>query len=337
MTASPDPQELHVVFVVFDGMKMLDVAGPAEVFAEANRFGATYRLSYVSVDGLPVATSVGTLFPVHGDSAVLATAHTAIMSGGDILVSRPIPPDLIDMVRTLRGHTSRIVSICTGSFILAAAGLLDGKRATTHWRHADLLARAYPRIDVEPDALFVRDGDTFTSAGVSAGIDLALALIEQDHGSDLAREVARSLVVFMQRPGGQSQFSAPLQIRPPKTQQLRAVVELVHAQPALKHTASSMAREVGVSSRHLTRMFAAELQMTPAKFVERARIDRAQAMLDAGHGVEETARHAGFGSTETMRRAFLARLGVTPSDYRSRFATTRVPHSTSDPVSVSER
>ena len=336
MTALPDVHDIHVVFVVFDGMKMLDVTGPAEVFAEANRFGANYRLSYISVDGAPVSTSVGTLFPVHGDASVLKTADTAIVSGGDILVSRPIPSGLADMVRTLRGRTPRIVSICTGSFILAAAGLLDGRRATTHWRHADLLARAYPRIDVEPDALFVRDGDTFTSAGVSAGIDLALALVEQDHGSDLAREVARSLVVFMQRPGGQSQFSAPLQIRPPKTPELRAVIELIHAQPALAHTATSMASEVGVSTRHLTRMFTAELQMTPAKFVERARIDHAQAMLDAGHGVQETARHAGFGSAETMRRAFLTRLGVTPSDYRSRFATTRTSQGTSNPMSVSE-
>jgi transcriptional regulator GlxA family with amidase domain len=337
MKTTPDPMDHHVVFVVFDGMKMLDVIGPAEVFAEANRFGATYRLSYVSTAGAPVSTSVGTLFPVHGDAALLSTADTAVVSGGDILVSAPIPSGLADMVETLRGKASRIVSICTGSFILAAAGLLDGRRATTHWRHADLLARAYPLIDVEPDALFVRDADTFTSAGVSAGIDLALALVEQDHGSDLARQVARSLVVFMQRPGGQSQFSAPLQIRPPSTPQLRAVVELVHAQPALEHTANSMAREVGVSPRHLTRLFTAELHTTPAKFVERARIDRAQAMLNAGHAVEETARHAGFGSTETMRRVFLARLGVTPSDYKSRFATTRTPDRRADPVSVSER
>ncbi|MFW6775970.1 GlxA family transcriptional regulator [Nocardioides sp. CPCC 205120] len=333
--ARSDPQD-DVVFIVFDGMKMLDVTGPAEVFAEANRLGATYRLSYVSVDGAPVTTSVGTLFPVDGDSGALPTGGTAVVSGGDVLVGTPIPPGLTDMVRTLGGRAHRIVSICTGSFILAAAGLLDGRRATTHWRHADLLARAYPRVAVEADALFVRDGDTFTSAGVSAGIDLALALVEEDHGADLAREVARDLVVFMQRPGGQSQFSAPLQIRPPRTPQLRAVLELVNAQPALAHTATSMAREAGVSPRHLSRLFAAELQTTPAKFVERARISHAQVMLDAGHPVEETARHAGFGSTETMRRAFLARLGVTPSDYRSRFATTRTSRRGADRMSGSE-
>jgi transcriptional regulator GlxA family with amidase domain len=215
-----------------------------------------------------------------------------------------------------------MVSICTGSFVLARAGLLDGRRATTHWRHADLLARAFPKVTVSPDALFVRDGDVYTSAGVSAGIDLALSLVQEDHGPDLARDVARDLVMFMQRPGGQTQFAAPLRIRAPRTPALRAVVDLVSAQPALDHSTATLAAHVGVSPRHLARLFATELDTSPAKFVERARLDHAQSLLDAGHGVAETARLVGFGSGETMRRLFVARLGVSSSHYRARFTTT---------------
>jgi transcriptional regulator GlxA family with amidase domain len=215
-----------------------------------------------------------------------------------------------------------MVSICTGSFVLASSGLLDGRRATTHWRYTDLLARAYPKISVSRDALFVHDTGVYTSAGVSAGIDLALSLVEQDHGPDLARDVARDLVMFMQRPGGQTQFAAPLQVKAPRTPTLRTVMDLVSAQPALDHSTSSLAAHAGVSPRHLARLFAAELDTSPAKFVERTRLDHARSLLDAGHGVAETARLVGFGSAETMRRLFVSRLGVSPSQYRARFKTT---------------
>lgn len=311
-----------VVFLVFDGVKMLDVAGPAEVFAEATVFEAEYTLSYVSVSGRPVRTSVGTRFPVDGAAAELADVGTIVVPGGDALPTTPIPAELVDTVRLLRPRAARLVSVCTGSFLLAAAGVLDGRRATTHWRHAGLLARAHPTVEVQPDALFVEDDGVFTSAGVSAGIDLALALVERDHGPDLARDVARSLVMFMQRPGGQSQFSAPLEMRAPRASTLRAVIDLVSARPALDHSAGSLASYASVSPRHLNRLFAAELGTTPAKFVEQIRLDHAKAMLDGGHGVAETAQAVGFGSAETMRRVFVARLGVSPSHYRDRFSTT---------------
>jgi transcriptional regulator GlxA family with amidase domain len=184
------------------------------------------------------------------------------------------------------------------------------------------LARAYPDVLVEADALFVEDSGVFTSAGVSAGMDLALALVERDHGADLARTVARRLVMFMQRPGGQSQFSAPLEVRRPRTPALREVVDLVSAQPALDHSARVMAGRVGVSSRHLARLFAGELGITPARFVEQVRLDHAKALLDVGHGVALAAREAGFGSSETMRRVFVARLGASPSEYRARMSTS---------------
>lgn len=312
-------RDRHVTFVVFDGMKMLDMAGPAEVFAEANHFGARYTVSRVSPSGKAVVTSVGIELPVDGTADAVPDPDTTVVVGGDVLVGAPVPADLVDTVLRLRPRSRRLVSICTGSFMLAAAGLLAGLRATTHWRHAPLLSRAYPDVRVEADAIFVEDGGIFTSAGVSAGIDLALALVEHDHGPDLARAVARNLVVFMQRPGGQSQFSAPLEVRPPRTPSLRAVVDLVSAQPALDHSAGNLAARAGVSTRHLARLFATELDTTPARFVEHVRLDHAKALLDSGHGVAETARAVGFGSAETMRRTFVARLGISPSQYRARF------------------
>lgn len=310
-----------IVFLVFDGMKMLDVTGPAEVFAEANLSGAAYEISYVSASGEPVTTSVGIRLPVDGTPEQVADADTVVVSGGDALVKR-LPDGLVAAIQVLQGRTRRLVSICTGSFALAAAGVLSGRRATTHWRAAERLARAYPDVQVQVDALFVEDGGVFTSAGVSAGMDLALALVEHDYGPDLARTVARSLVMFMQRPGGQSQFSAPLEVRRPRTPALREVVDLVSAQPALDHSARSLAARVGVSPRHLARLFAGELDTTPARYVEQVRLDHAKALLDAGHGVAQTAREAGFGSSETMRRVFVARLGASPSEYRARMSTS---------------
>ncbi|MBU8813242.1 GlxA family transcriptional regulator [Mycolicibacterium goodii] len=310
-----------VVIVVFDGMKLLDVAGPAEVFAEANRFGADYQLRIASVDGRAVTTSIGTGFPVDDTISQIAQADTVLVSGGDDLVGRPIDPDLVDAVRKLSGRTRRLASICTGTFILANAGLLDGRRATTHWRHAGRLKRAYPGVSVEPDAIFVRDGDIYTSAGVSAGIDLALALVELDHGSDLVREVARSLVVYLKRAGGQSQFSTLIESDAPQQSALRRVTDAIAADPAADHSVRSLAKVAALSTRQLTRLFQAELGTTPARFVEMVRIDAARAALDAGLSVGDTARQAGFGSAETLRRVFVTHLGVSPKAYRDRFRT----------------
>ncbi|MFJ5990902.1 GlxA family transcriptional regulator [Lentzea sp. NPDC092896] len=311
-----------VVFVVFDGMKMLDVTGPAEVFAEANLAGADYSIRYVSPSGEAVTTSVGIRLPVDGVAGDVAEADTVIVSGGEALGRLPVPVELVAAIRELAPRVRRLVSICTGSFALAAAGVLSGRRATTHWKQAGRLARGYPDVEVLADAIFVEDGGVFTSAGVSAGMDLALALVERDYGADLARTVARSLVMFMQRPGGQSQFSAPLEVRRPSTPVLREVVDLVSAQPALDHSAGNLAARVGVSARHLARMFVSELDTTPARFVEQVRLDHAKALLDAGLGVAQAARQAGFGSSETMRRVFVARLGVSPSEYRARMSTS---------------
>jgi transcriptional regulator GlxA family with amidase domain len=311
-----------VVFVVFDGMKLLDVAGPAEVFAEANRFGAPYRVVMASVDGRDVVTSVGTRLAVSTSTGAVEDVDTVVVSGGDDLVGRPIDRDLVAAVQALRPRTRRMASICTGSFILAQAGLLDGRRATTHWRQTALLSRAYPRINVEPDAIFVRDGDIYTSAGVSAGIDLALALVEDDHGADLVRDVARSLVVYLKRAGGQSQFSALVESRAPERSQLRRVTDAIAADPGAEHTVTTLAAQASLSTRQLTRLFQSELGTTPARYVEMIRIDAARSALDAGRSVEDSARLAGFGSAETLRRVFVSQLGLSPRAYRDRFKST---------------
>jgi transcriptional regulator GlxA family with amidase domain len=200
--------------------------------------------------------------------------------------------------------------------------MLDGRRATTHWRHTRLLARAYPQITVEPDAIFIRDGDVYTSAGVSAGIDLALALVEDDHGADLVRDVARSLVVFLKRAGGQSQFSALVEAQPPRRSELRAVTDAIAANPAADHSVKTLAARACLSTRQLTRQFQTELGTTPARYVETIRIDSARAALDAGRSVTDAAHLAGFGSAETLRRVFATELGISPKAYRDRFATT---------------
>ena len=313
--------ELDVVIVVFDGVKLLDAVGPAEVFAEANRFGARYRLRFVSPDGNGVSTSVGTRFAVAASVDAITDVDTVLVAGGDGLVGRPIDPALVDAVKALSGRTRRLASICTGAFILATAGVLDGRRVTTHWRHTRLLANAFPKVHVEPDAIYVDDGNVFTSAGVSAGIDLALGLVERDHGSDLVREVARSLVVYLKRAGGQSQFSVLVESDPPPESALRRVIDAIAADPAATHSVTTLAAHAALSTRQLTRLFHAQLDTTPGRYVELVRVDLAKAALDAGHSVGESARLAGFRSPETFRRVFLNHLGVSPKVYRDRFRT----------------
>jgi transcriptional regulator GlxA family with amidase domain len=308
--------------LVFDGMKMLDLSGPAEVFSEANRYGARYRLSIVSVGGGPVLSSIGMRVPADADAAAAEAYDTLLVVGGDLLPASPVAPALSAAARALADRAGRVASVCTGAFVLGAAGLLEDRRATTHWQHTSVLARSCPSTRVEPDAIFVKDGTTYTSAGVTAGIDLALTLVEEDHGPDLPREVARSLVVYMQRAGGQSQFSASLQGPAPRTPVLRLIQDAVQADPTADHSLDSLAALVRVSPRHLTRLFRAELGTTPMKYVELIRFDMAKALLDAGHNATEAASLSGFPSYESLRRAFARHLGLSPARYQRRFATT---------------
>jgi transcriptional regulator GlxA family with amidase domain len=310
-----------VVIVVFDEVTLLDVAGAAEVFVEANRFGADYQLKIASMDGYDVTSSIGTRLGVTDSISAIESADTVLVAGSDDLPRRPIDPALVDAIRSISTRTRRMASICTGSFILAQAGLLRGRRATTHWHDARLFARAFPDVTVEPDAIFVRDGDIFTSAGVSSGIDLALALVEMDYGTELVREVARWLVVYLKRAGGQSQFSVLVEADPPPQSPLRAATDAVADDPAANHSVKSLAVRASLSTRQLTRLFQSELGMSPARYVELVRIDCARGALESGRSVAETAGVAGFGSSETLRRVFVNHLGISPKAYRDRFRT----------------
>lgn len=312
-----------VAILVYDGVKLLDIAGPADVFAEANRLGADYRVSLVSPTGADVVTSIGIRIAVDGGPDFQPAPQTFLIAGGDIFPREAVPRDLIDAAALGAASAGRVASICTGAFILAAAGLLDGKRATTHWKVAHTLASRYPLTRVEPDAIYVRDGTTYTSAGVSAGIDLALALVEEDHGPDLTREVARALVVYLQRAGGQSQFSAPLQGSPPRTPALRSIVDHVTADPSARHSLAELGDHLNLSARHLTRLFREELSTTPAKYVESIRFDIAKALLDQGYTATQAAERAGFPSYESLRRVFARELEMSPAAYQRRFRTAR--------------
>ncbi|MDT9695675.1 helix-turn-helix domain-containing protein [Streptomyces sp. P17] len=258
-------------------------------------------------------------------ATAIGPVDTLVVAGADRLAEQTPEAELLAAAAHLAERTPRVASVCTGAFVLAELGLLDGRSATTHWRHANTLARRHPRVRVEPDALHVRDGRYVTSAGISAGIDLALALVEADHGADTAREAARELVVFMQRPGGQSQFSTALETPPPRSDLLASLTASVLADPAADHSPPAMAAAAALSTRHLTRLFRTELHTTPARWVERVRLDRAQQLLLDGHSVTSAAHHSGLGSDETLRRAFARHLGTTPTEYRSRFTTTRPP------------
>ncbi|MFC9840265.1 GlxA family transcriptional regulator [Rhodococcus sp. NPDC127530] len=322
VSARPTPHAHRVAILAYDGVKLLDVAGPAEVFAEANRFGADYKIVLLSPNGADVATSIGIRISVDGNAQSEPAPDTFLVAGGDIYPRTAVTRDLVEATQILAQRAGRIGSICTGAFILGAAGLLEGRRATTHWKVARELAARHPGTVVEPDAIYVRDGTTYTSAGVSAGIDLALALVEDDHGPDLTRDVARRLVVYLQRAGGQSQFSAPLQGPPPRAPVLRRIVDLVTADPAGNHSLTELARHLNVSPRHLTRLFRTELSTTPARYVERIRFDMAKALLDQGHNATQAASLAGFPSYESLRRVFARELAISPTVYQRRFSTT---------------
>jgi transcriptional regulator GlxA family with amidase domain len=247
-----------------------------------------------------------------------STPHTLLVPGGE--GTRRPDPRLIDWLRDHAPHAGRLVSVCTGALLLAEAGLLDGHRATTHWRVCDHLAAAYPGVEVEPDPIFVRDGRVSTSAGVTAGIDLALALVEEDLGRDVALAVARNLVVFLRRPGNQSQFSAQLAAQTASREPLREVQHWITRHPEADLSVESLAGRAGLSPRHFARAFQAETGTTPGRYVERVRLEHARRLLeDTADGVTKISRASGYGTTEAMRRAFMKSLGVAPAEYRRRF------------------
>jgi transcriptional regulator GlxA family with amidase domain len=230
--------------------------------------------------------------------------------------------ELIDWLRAAARRSRRVASVCTGAFLLAEAGLLEGRRATTHWSACAALGRSHPAVRVEPDPIFVRDGDLYTSAGVTAGMDLALALVDEDLGREVALEVARWLVLFVRRPGGQSQFSAQLAAQTAEREPLRELQAWISDNLDADLSVPALARRACMSERNFARAFRREVGMTPAAYVEAVRVEGARNALEvAAAPVEQVARQAGFGTVETMRRAFRRRLGVSPGDYRNRFSS----------------
>lgn len=260
---------------------------------------------------------------VDGSATAQPAPDTFLIPGGDVYPRTPVTRELAEAARDLAARAGRVASVCSGAFVLGATGLLDGSRASTHWKITGELAARHPKARVEPDAIYVRDGTVYTSAGVTAGIDLALALVEEDHGPDISRQVAPSLVVYLHRAGGQSQFSAPLQGPPPRSPALRRVVDLVTADPAGPYSLAELAGRLNVSTRHLTRLFREELGITPARYVESIRFDIAKSLLDQGYTATQTASMAGFPSYESLRRVFARELSISPAAYQRRFATAR--------------
>lgn len=333
----PGTGPLLVTVFVFPGVRLLDVTGPIEVFTSANDFGGRYRVQIASEDGAEVITSAGTR--LRADLSVddlREPSDVLVVPGGSEWETLIKDDALLDAVRRLNGRARCTASVCTGAFLLAAAGLLDGRRATTHWRHSRQLALRFPSVRVDSDAIFVRDGHMMTSAGVSTGIDLSLALVEEHYGAEVARSVAKDMVIFLQRPGGQSQFSVRSRASHIHQEMLRQVLDAVVEDPGANHTLSAMARRAGVSVRHMTRLFYEEVGTTPARYVEQVRVEAAQVLLETGDDpMAVVAKRTGFGSPESLRRAFVRHLGVTPGAFRARFRTAGVGTEDAAPETVS--
>ena len=317
-----------VALLVYEEAQVLDVTGPAEVFAAADGFlgGGAYDVRLVSLDGEDVVGGSGLRLGVDGSVDDLpARIDTFVAPGSHAFRRMSHDPALLAAVRACAARSRRVAAVCAGAFLLGAAGLLDGRRATTHWMFLDELAERFPAASPQDDPIFVRDGEVYTSAGGTAGIDLALALVEADHGPALARDVARYLVVFMQRPGGQAQFSVRLQADPVERAPLRALLDEIAADPAGDHRLPALSARAGFSERHLTRVFARELGTTPGRYVEEVRLEAARALLESSDApLEVIARRCGLGSAETLRRTFARDVGVTPHAYRQRFRTTGI-------------
>lgn len=314
-----------VTILAMPGVQLLDVSGPLDVFAEANVQATrdAYRLQIVANAPGAVVSSSGTrLVPdrVIGDP-VGGPIDTLLVAGCPNAADTPPVRTVIDWLQEVAPLTRRYGSVCSGAFLLAQAGLLDGKRVTTHWAVADRLAQAYPAITVDKDAIHVRDGKLRTAAGVTAGLDLALALVEEDLGRDIAMKVAGQLVMFFKRPGGQKQFSRDGMSLPAGRSVLQEVQRFIAANPSSDHSITQLAARAGLSPRHFARLFRREVGVTPAAWVEAARVSAARRLLENGRGApKQVAAQCGFANADTLRRAFARHVGVTPAEYRKYYA-----------------
>jgi transcriptional regulator GlxA family with amidase domain len=315
-------RHVSVVVVGFPDVQALDVVGPLEVFAMANRNGAdpAYATALVSASGQPITTSSGLSVGTARISR-REPIDTLVVAGGTGTAAAMADDRLVAWLRTAAANARRVTSVCSGAFLLAQAGLLDGRRVTTHWSSCDALARLFPGIEVDPEPIYVRDGNVWTSAGVTAGMDLALALVEHDHGGELALAVARQLVLFTHRPGGQSQFSAQMAVRRAERPPLRRTLAFVAEHPEAELSVPALARRAAMSVRTFARAFRNEVGTTPAAFVQRSRVEAARRLLETtDRAVDDIALSCGFGTVETMHRAFRRTVRTTPGQYRRLFA-----------------
>jgi transcriptional regulator GlxA family with amidase domain len=322
----------RIVFLIFDGLQLLDLVGPHEVFSQAVVLSpdAGYVCQVVARAAGPVRAASGLLVHAGYSLADLdpAGVDTVVAVGGYGVDLARRDRALVEWLAEAGRTARRVTSVCSGVFLLAAAGLVEGRRVTSHWGRGAQLAAEHPGVIVDCDPIFIRDGRVWTSAGVTAGMDLALALVEDDLGPEVARDVARYLVLYLRRPGSQSQFSVPLWAAQPSTDPIRAAVLAVHADPGGRHGITDLAAQARLSPRHLQRRFTAEMGVPPAAYVEQVRIEAARRALAEGDDpVYAVARRCGFGTAETLRRVFQRHLGLAPSDYRDRFRITPLKES----------
>jgi len=322
-----------VEVLAYPSVQLLDVTGPLQVFATANdqvtQAGgvAPYDIRVVAKGGKTgegangVTASAGLGIATRPLPRMGAAVDTLLVAGGPGVEAATADPELVEWVRQRAKRARRVASVCTGAFLLAASGVLDGRRAATHWSVCKEFARRYPTVKVEPDPIFVRDGSVWTSAGVTAGIDLALALVEQDLGRTVALAVARYLVVFLKRPGGQAQFSEALSLQSAEDE-FGALHDWIGKHLADDISLPRLADRAGMSERSFSRHYAEATGQTPARAVERLRVEAARRLLSETRlPVKRISQRCGFGSEETMRRSFLRALAATPQDYRSRFSS----------------
>ncbi len=315
---------MRIALLVFPGVQMLDVAGPMDVFHEAARKAGRpgfYDFELVALEEGHVRADNGMLFqPTATIDSLDRAVDTLLIAGSHELKGVENHQRLMQWLRRQAGEVRRLGSVCSGAWLLAHAGLLDGRRITTHWNISAALARRFERVHVEEDQIYLRDGNLYTSAGVTAGMDLALALVEEDLGRDVALAVAREMVMFIKRPGGQSQFSAHLAAQTAQRTPIRQVQEWVLENLEQDLSVEQLATQAGMSVRNFSRAFKSDTGATPAEFVEAARLDAARRMLEeTASPLKRVAARSGFNDQNSLRRAFMRRLGVTPGDYRSRF------------------
>ncbi|MFK0165551.1 GlxA family transcriptional regulator [Rhizobium sp. NPDC090279] len=317
-----------IVMVALPGVQLLDVSGPLDVFSEANAQAGrnVYRLSIAASEPGPIRSSSGArlLSNWNIEEDLGEPIDTLLIAGCPNAADAPTDRRMVAWLRYRVPAIRRYGSVCSGAFFLARAGLLDGRRITTHWAVADRLAEQFPLVTVEEDAIHVSDGPVRTAAGVTAGLDLALALVEEDLGHDIAIRVASQLVMFFKRPGGQLQFSRKGEAMPAGRAALQEIQRWIASNPALDHSVTSLAKRMDLSPRHFARLFRNEIGITPATWVEEARVNAARRLLEQGNEApKQVAVHCGFADANTFRRAFARHVGVTPAEYRKRFASIK--------------